>query len=206
MHPLGKVKDFAPYVAKIRAPGADAVLTNNWGNDLMLLMKAARESGLPVDYYTYYAGSPGILTLLGEGAVAHVKQVSVYDANGGSERGLAFLDGYCKQYKEDYLNVQQGVMIEMFAQAVDRAHSVDPLKVALALEGMTYDYIFGPVQMRADNHQLINPLFLTSVAKMNGKDVRLDWDHSGLGWKVEHRTEGKNTILPTTCKMERPPT
>ena len=205
LHPLGKVKDFAPYVAKIRASGADAVLTNNWGNDLMLLMKAARESGLPVDYYTYYAGSPGVLSLLGEGAVTHVKQVSVYDANGGGERGLAFLDGYRKQYKEDYLNVQQGVMIEMFAQAVDRAHSVDPQKVALALEGMTYDYIFGPVQMRADNHQLINPLFLTSVAKVNGKDVKLDWDRSGMGWKVEHRTEGKDTILPTTCKMERPP-
>ena len=69
---------------------------------------------------------------------------------------------------------------------------------------MTYDYFFGPVQMRADNHQLIQPLFLRSVAKVDGKEVKVDWDHTELGWKVEHRTEGKDTILPTTCKMERP--
>lgn len=52
---------------------------------------------------------------------------------------------------------------------------------------------------------VINPIFLTSVGKVNGKDVKLDWDRSGMGWRVEHRTEGKDTILPTTCKMERPP-
>ena len=37
-----KVKDFAPYVAKIKASGADTVITGNWGNDLALLVKAAQ--------------------------------------------------------------------------------------------------------------------------------------------------------------------
>ena len=203
--PLGKVKDFAPYVAKIKASGADTVLTGNWGNDLTLLIKAAKESGLPVDFYTYYFTlSPGVLKLLGENAIGHVKEISVYDTNWGSERGRKYMEGYRKQYNEDYLTVQQGMVIEMFVQAIDRGRSTDPEKIARALEGMTYDYFFGPVQMRADNHQLIQPLFLRSVAKVDGKEVKVDWDHTELGWKVEHRTEGKDTILPTTCKMERP--
>lgn len=48
-HPIGKIKDFAPYIAKIKASGADAVITGNWGNDLTLMVKAAREGGLNAD-------------------------------------------------------------------------------------------------------------------------------------------------------------
>lgn len=204
LHPLGKVKDFAPYVAKIKASGADTVLTNNWGNDLMLLLKAARETGLPVNFYTYYANNPGVLSILGDSAIGRVKMVGVSDTNGGNERARAFLDGYGQKYKEDYLFNMPATLIQMLAQAIDQARSAEPLKVALALEGMTSEGFAGPVQMRADNHQLLQPVFLASVARVDGKAVTRDWDHSGMGWKVEHRTEGKDTILPTTCRMERP--
>ena len=76
--------------------------------------------------------------------------------------------------------------------------------MARALEGLSYDWLFGTVQMRADNHQLIQPLFISSVYKADGKDVRFDADKSGMGWKSERRIEGKDTMLATTCKMERP--
>jgi branched-chain amino acid transport system substrate-binding protein len=69
---------------------------------------------------------------------------------------------------------------------------------------MTYEWLYGAVQMRADNHQLIQPLFIASVLKADGKEVRFDQDHSGMGWKTERRIEGKDTIIPTTCKMDRP--
>jgi branched-chain amino acid transport system substrate-binding protein len=32
LHPLLKITDFAPYVAKIKASGADTVVTGNWGS------------------------------------------------------------------------------------------------------------------------------------------------------------------------------
>ncbi|MEK6210009.1 MAG: ABC transporter substrate-binding protein [Pseudomonadota bacterium] len=56
LHPLGKIKDFAPYISKINASGADSVITGNAGSDMALLIKANRDAGLKVDYYTYYAG------------------------------------------------------------------------------------------------------------------------------------------------------
>ena len=45
LHPIGQVRDFSPYIAKIKASGADAVVTGNWGADLSLLVKAAVEAG-----------------------------------------------------------------------------------------------------------------------------------------------------------------
>ncbi len=204
LHPLGKVKDFAPYVAKIRASGADSVITGNWGNDFTLLVKAARESGLNTDYYSYYAGSPGMLTALGDAALGHIKNVHVYAVNPPNERSAKYIGGYREKYKEDYIQSQHGVVIEMLAQAIERARSADPEKVARALEGMTYEYLFGQVQMRADNHQLIQPLFISSVAKVDGKELRFDADRTGMGWKAERRIEGKDTMMSTSCKMERP--
>ncbi len=204
LHPLGKVKDFSPYVAKIRASGADSVISGNWGNDFTLLIKAGKEAGLGVDYYTYYAGAPGMLTVLGETALGHIKNVSIYDVNPSNERAVRYITGYREKYKEDLIYSPEGVVIDMLAHAIDQARSTDPAKVARALEGMSYEYLYGPVQMRADNHQLIQPLFIGSVAKVDGKAVKFDWDHSGMGWRMDRRIEGKDTAMPTTCKMERP--
>jgi branched-chain amino acid transport system substrate-binding protein len=204
LHPLGKVKDFAPYVAKIRASGADTVLTNNWGNDLTLLLKAAKETGLQVDFYTYYANSPGVLSILGDSAIGRVKLIGAYDANGGDDRGQAYFGTYRQKYGEDYLVMTQVPAVEMLALAIDNAQSADPLKVAIALEGLNWDGFFGAVHMRKDNHQLIQPMFLASATKVDGKQVTRDWDRSGIGWKVDHRTDGKDTLLPTACKMDRP--
>ena len=63
--PMGQVRDFAPYVAKIAATGADTVITSNWGNDLSLLLKATKDFGLNVNYFTLNANNPGIPTQIG---------------------------------------------------------------------------------------------------------------------------------------------
>jgi branched-chain amino acid transport system substrate-binding protein len=51
LHPLGQVKDFAPHVAKIKSSDADTVITGNWGNDMTLLIKAAKETARPTASY-----------------------------------------------------------------------------------------------------------------------------------------------------------
>ena len=117
---------------------------------------------------------------------------------------MKYFAGYREKYEGANVDIRPGRVIEMLAQAIEQAHSTDPAEVARALEGMTYDYIYGTVQMRANNHQLIQPIFIIFVAKVDGREVRFDSDHSGMGWKAERRIEGKDTIMPTTCKMERP--
>ena len=46
VHPLLKITDFSPYIAKIKASGADSVITGNWGQDFALLLKASADAGL----------------------------------------------------------------------------------------------------------------------------------------------------------------
>jgi branched-chain amino acid transport system substrate-binding protein len=195
-HALGQVKDFSPYVAKIKASGADSVITQNWGNDLALLMKASNEAGLNVVYYTYYASGSGTLAAIGEGALGHIKEANTYDPNSSDEGSM--------NYIKKGLDARPGVTINMLAFAMEKARSADPRKVAQALEGMNYFYFYGPVQMRADNHQLIQPLFINSPAKVDGRVVKFESEHSGMGWKVERRIEGRNIAMPTTCQMARP--
>ena len=81
LHPVGKIKDFSPYVAKIKASGADSVVTGNWGNDLSLLVKAGKEAGLDVNYFTYYAGIVGTTGTIGQAGIDKVKQVSMWHNN-----------------------------------------------------------------------------------------------------------------------------
>jgi branched-chain amino acid transport system substrate-binding protein len=64
LHPMLAVKDFAPYVAKIKAANPDVVVTANWSADLTLLLKAAKDSGLKTPFYTYNAATTGVPTAL----------------------------------------------------------------------------------------------------------------------------------------------
>ena len=81
VHPLLKVTDFSPYIAKIKASGADSVITGNWGQDFALLLKAAADAGLQVDWYTYYAG--------GTGGPTAVKQANLPDRVFAIAEGVA---------------------------------------------------------------------------------------------------------------------
>jgi len=200
LHPTGKVKDFAPYVAKIKASGADTVLTGNWGNDLALLIKAAEESGLQATFYTNYAYLVGTPRAMGAAGVNRVKVVgSWFPSIEGYPLENYYLD-YKKHYGEDWNFMPIKYTIEMWAKAIDKAGSADPIKVAKALEGMRYDGGVGEVWMRPDDHQLMEPLFVATFAK----GVKHDADDTGFGWRTDVRVEAKDNVLPTTCKMERP--
>lgn len=206
LHPVGKVKDFAPYVSKIKASGADSIITGNWGNDLSLLVKAVKESGLKADLYTYYSGIVGGPTAIGQ-AGEDVRQVSMWHTNVGDAGSNALTEAYRKRFpdaKDDFFFLSLMNATEMLAKAMNQAKSDDPAKVAHALEGMKFQSITGEVEMRADNHELVQPLFISSFVKAGGKGVKYDVERTGMGFRTEGRVEAKDTSLPTTCKMERP--
>ena len=83
---------------------------------------------------------------------------------------------------------------------MNEAKSDKPVDVAKALEGMTYQTAMGPVTMRADDHQLAQPLFISTFVK----GVKYDTEHTGLGWKTDAKIDGPATETATTCKMQRP--
>ncbi len=207
LHPLGKVKDFAPYVAKMKAAGADSVITGNWGNDMTLLIKAARDAGFKPMFYTYYAGGLGTPPALGDAGIGHLKQVTQWHANVGTDKATKHYEAYRAKYKDtkdDFYFSTHFLALEMLAKAIDAAKSAEPAKVGKALEGLKIEGDTGEVSMRADNHQLVQPLFISTYSKVDGKDVKFDVERTGNGFKSDDRVEGSETVMPTTCKMQRP--
>ena len=202
--PLGKVKDFAPYVAKIKSSGADTVLTGNWGSDLALLIKSAEESGLNATFYTNYGFLVGTPRAFGPGGANRVKTVAAWNANIAGHPLERYSQDYKKRFREDWGFMPYKYFVEMLARAIDKAGSADPTQVAKALEDLRYDGGVGEVWMRADDHQIIMPLYVSSFVKAGTADVKYDADDTGYGWKSDVRIEAKDNILPTTCKMERP--
>jgi branched-chain amino acid transport system substrate-binding protein len=203
LHPFGKVKDFAPYAAKIKASGADTVITGNWSNDLALLLKASKDAGITATYYTLLAflgGTPATYGSAGEG----VRTLIGWHPNLPNNRLEKFTNEFKAKYKEDWIYIAINREFEMLARAIEQAKSADPLKVALALEGMRYDSAAGEVWMRPDDHQLMVPLYIAAFTKAGPGGVKYDAEGTGFGWKSESQIDARSTILPNTCKLERP--
>jgi len=204
LHPIGKVKDFAPYVAKMVASGADVIITGNWGNDLSLLVKAGRDGGLKAKFYTYYGGGLGVPAAVNVSGVDLLLQVTEWHKNLNPNRAIDYALEYKKKYNFDFYYLRINNEMNMLARAMAQAKSTDPLKVALALEGMKYDADTGEVWMRRDDHQLMQPLFVSTFAKAGQGDVKYDVNDTGFGFRTNFAVPASSTVLPTTCKMERP--
>jgi branched-chain amino acid transport system substrate-binding protein len=206
-HPIGRVKDFAPYIAKIRASGADAVVTGNWGNDLTLLVKAAREQGLNTKFYTFYGNSLGAPAALGDAGVGRVIAVAEWHPNIGNAASDAYYAAFRARFPaaaDDYLFLRMPFMIDMLAAAMQQAGSADPAAVARALEGMNYDNGFHGAQMHATDHQLIQPLYVMEMDRAGTAGVRFDNEGSGYGFRTILSIPAASTAQPTTCAMIRP--
>jgi branched-chain amino acid transport system substrate-binding protein len=204
-HPIGKVKDFTPYVQKIIASGADAVITGNWGADMVNLAKAANESGLHVPFYTYYAASDGNTAAIGAGGVGRIRLVGESPAfNPPATKDIAeYVTAFKKLYPNGDINqprIQTG--IQMLANAINRAGTTDVDKVAAALEGMEYTTLSGDHDvMRKADHQLLMPIY---ISVHTDKNITFPFDNSKWGLVTESKVERDKATLPTSCKMERP--
>ncbi|MGP0090699.1 MAG: branched-chain amino acid ABC transporter substrate-binding protein [Xanthobacteraceae bacterium] len=203
--PLQRTTDFAPYIAKIKASGADSVVTGNWGQDFALLLKAAADAGLQVDWYTYYAGGTGGPTAIRQTGLNHrVFQITEGGAN---------IPNAASQEFENELRAKTGIglsyargvnEIRMLAAAIDAAKSTESAKIAAKLEGMKVTaFTGGDAFMRADDHQFFQPMYIESFGE-RGANEPFDEEKTGWGWRVVEKIDTPNTMLPTTCKMQRP--
>lgn len=204
LHPLGKVKDFTPYIQKIISSGADAVITGNWGADMQLLTKAAAENGSDVPYLTFYGGSKGAVSSLGQNGVGLLHQVTEGITNlEADEEQYALIEEYKERFPDyDYYYHRAWNVMDMFKNAVEEAGTADPIPVAKALEGMTIEHAYGTATMRASDHQIQQPLYISVVSD----DVKYGVDNIDLGWKLVDQGSVSMDVAeqPTTCEMERP--
>jgi branched-chain amino acid transport system substrate-binding protein len=208
LHPLGQVKDFAPYVAKIRASGADTVITANWGNDLSLLVRAARESGLDTTIYTLGGGYWGAPTAIGQAGVGKMKWLAEWMHDLPGVKTGAYASTFKQKFGMDYALFRIDTLVTMLAEGMKRSRSTDPVKVAFALEGLKITTDTGEVEMRAADHQIQNPLFIGTLGKTaaagGDKSIKYDLEGVGLGFRNDARIDTYVGSQPHSCQMQRP--
>jgi len=207
LHPIGRVKDFLPYAAKIKASGAQAVITGNWGNDLTLLIKAAKEAGFEGKFYTFYGNALGAPAAIGDAGVGKVLAVAEWMPNVPGAESLKFYQAFKQRFDkpaEDYVHLRMQLMIEALVQSIEKAGVSEPLAVALQLEKADVSLGGQRGKMRALDHQFQQPLVVSMMAKQGGPDVPFDVEGSGYGFKVVKQFKAAEVELPSSCKMNRP--
>lgn len=207
LHPVGKVKDFLPYAVKIRASGADAVLTGNWGNDLTLLVRAAREVGFEGRFYTFYGNAMGAPAAIGAAGVGKVVAVADWLPNVATPESEAFYQAFRRRFPDpadDYVHLRMALMMEALAQAIERAGSDDALAVARALEHADVTLAGRRGFMRAADHQFQQPLVVGMMERQGAPGVPHDVEGSGWGFRVVREIGAAQAELPSTCRMARP--
>lgn len=204
-HPLGLIKDFSPYIAKIKQSGADAVITADFGADLALIVRTAREAGLTAVFYTLNGNNFGVPSAMGAAGQGRVKLVSAFSPNSPPLVGDPLLPGFRRQFNEDFINGQGHNALLMLAQAIREAGSVEPAAVAARMSGMRFQGVNGPVEMRSSDHQAQQPIHVLSWEPVDGKTVVHDQEGTGLGWKPVAMVPAQAAALDTRCQMKRPP-
>ncbi|HRD95466.1 MAG TPA: branched-chain amino acid ABC transporter substrate-binding protein [Rubrivivax sp.] len=201
--PLAQTRDFAPYIAKIKASGADSIITGNWGSDLTLLMKAANDAGLNVKFFTYYAGVTGTPTAMGASMAGKVYQASyMHNAMTGETREL--MDAFKKKFNDDWYTGAVYHAYALLSSAMAQAKSTEPAKVAMALEGLKVKSFNGEVEMRKTDHQLQQTLYIAVWSKAGAKPNDYSVENTGYNFQPVKTYEPYVSSTPTSCQMKRP--
>ncbi len=216
LHPLGRVKDFLPYAAKIKASGAQAVITGNWGNDLTLLVKSARDAGFDGRFYTFYGNALGAPAAIGDAGIGKVLAVADWLPNVQTADSHAFYRAFRARYPDpadDYVHMRMQLMIEALAQAIETAAvrtpmaaggPLDVVAVARALETVSVKLQGQTGHMRASDHQFQQPLVVGVMDKVGTPGVLFDVEGSGYGFRVIKSVSAAAAEMPTRCQMQRP--
>ena len=202
LHPIGQVRDFAPYIAKIKQSGADSVVTGNWGQDLSLLIKAAKDSGLDVNFYTYYAGANGTPTAIGNSMEGKVK--FVYIGHPNIPALAKYETDFKAKTKEDLSLLSTLHVLPALVNGIAKAKSTDPVKVAKAMEGLEFKSFSGEVTIRATDHQLQQPLYIATWTKLSDAKKQVNVEDTGFTWVENKKFEPYVSSTPTSCQMKRP--
>ncbi|MES2280660.1 MAG: branched-chain amino acid ABC transporter substrate-binding protein [Pseudomonadota bacterium] len=207
LHALGRVKDFIPYAVKIKSSGAQAVLTGNWGNDLTLLIKAAKEVGYEGKFYTFYGNALGVPAALGDAGVDKVVAVADWFPNAPGAASEAFYRSFRQRFpkpQDDYVHMRMQLMIEALAQGIEKAGTTDSTAVATQLEKVSVSLAGRQGSMRAADHQFQQPLEVALMGKQGAPGVRFDVEGSGYGFRIIKTIAAERAAQPQSCKMTRP--
>jgi branched-chain amino acid transport system substrate-binding protein len=207
LHPIGRVKDFLPYATKIKASRADAVITGNWGNDLSLLIKAARDVGFEGKFYTFYGNALGTPAAIGMSGVGRVVAVADWLPNVPGKASADFYRAFRQRFpqpSDDYVHMRMQLMVESLVQAIEASQSVSAIPVAKALERVQIQKFGQRGFMRGSDHQFQQSLVVGIMDHQGEPGVPFDVEGSSYGFRVIKTLSPEQAQMPSQCQMQRP--
>jgi branched-chain amino acid transport system substrate-binding protein len=206
LHDTNKIQDFSPYVARIKAAGADTVITGNWASDLVLLLKEVSSSGIKVKFGTMFLDLPGSLESAGDTALGYYTVESSNKELGGDAM-LSVYDDFNKRIGHDPSSSEIRTLfglqtLEAALNTLDLSKTIDVTAIARAFEKAKIASPMGEISVRAEDHQAIVPVIVSQVSK----DAKYKRQGLGLGFKPVRLVPGPEAVNPVqpSCKMERP--
>lgn len=203
LHAPFQVDDFRPYVQRIKESGAQAVISGNWGVDMRKLVQALQEEGVNLPLFAYYPGLKGTPAALARSpSTMPVYQIAYSHTN--QEAPVDVLSSaFRKRYGEDLVVLASYDGLEMLGLAMMHTNSTDPARVAPRLSGMIFQGFNGPVQMRADDHQLQKGVYVSRWQKADAAFPKgaEGTDHTFAPIQF---FPGSEVTGSTSCQMQRP--
>lgn len=207
LHDVNKIQDFAPYVAKIKESGAETVLTGNWANDIILLLKAISGAGLKARVGNTSLDTPGVLASAGQAALGSYL-VKIYNLEAGGSAGKAFIEDFKLKighypYSEEPTSAFAVALLGEGLKKVNfKGGPIDAKAVVLALEGAQWESPVGMWSVRKDDHQAVLPITISEVSRAATFKV----DGTDMGFKLLRVVPPKSAEVPPSgsCKMQRP--
>jgi branched-chain amino acid transport system substrate-binding protein len=207
LHPMARVKDFLPYAVKIKQSGAQAMLTGNFGNDLTLLVKAAKDVGFEGKFYTFYGNALGVPGVLAEAGVGKVIAVADWFPNTPGADSERFYQAFRQRFpkpQDDYVHMRMQLMVEALTQSIEKAGSTEAAAVARQLEKASVNVSGLAGAMRAADHQFQQPLRVAVMDRQGAPGVKFDVEGSGFGFRVIKTISQTGAEQPHSCQMNRP--
>jgi branched-chain amino acid transport system substrate-binding protein len=207
LHPLLRIKDFVPYALKIKASGADAVVTGNFSSDLTLLVKAAREIGFEGRFFTFYGNALGAPAAIGDAGIGKVVAVADWLPNLPTTGSEAFYRTFRERFPkpaDDYVHMRMQMLVEALASALERAGTDRAAPLAQALEQVSVTFAGQTGRMRAADHQWQQPLVVGVMDRQGAPGVKFDVEGSGYGFRVVRAISPEQAEMPHSCRMVRP--
>ncbi len=174
--------DFAPYLTKIKASGAEVIMTGDWLPDAGNLLKQARQMGLTLPFANIYMDDPNMLHEVGVEGTKGLVHVDIHDmplplfkSPNDPKLYNTWNHLWKTKWKTPPFNSRLfehghgtiGYSLQQtywLLSVIERAKSTDPEKIIKVWENDSFRYANGKVlKMRACDHKAIQDL---SVAEL----------------------------------------
>lgn len=160
LHQPFQGRSFEPYVKNVMGSGAQALVTANWGADLTDMVRSLGSAGSSASLFAYYPSLHGVPTALAQaGNRFPVYQVACSHTNQPGPAG-ELAQQFRAQHGEDFVVYAAYDGIAMLRHAITQASTSEPAPIAARLSGMIFPGFNGPVQLRADDHQLQKGVYI----------------------------------------------